>query len=80
MDETEIIKKLTDVFRDNLDLDDLSLTLETSAADVDGWDSLAHVRLMIATERAFGCRFETAEISGLKNVGALVELLQQKSA
>jgi acyl carrier protein len=70
-----ILARLTDIVRDQLDEDDITLTHGTLASDVEGWDSLAHVRIVVAAEEAFGLRFETAEIASLKNVGALVDLI-----
>ena len=75
---------LLEVFRDVLGDDDLSLDREATADDIDGWDSLAHINLIIALEAAFGVRFSTAETSILKqegqNVGSFVDLLAQKVA
>jgi acyl carrier protein len=73
-----IMSKLTDVFIDVFDDDDIALTNETTAGDVDGWDSLTHVRLMLTVERAFKVKFSAAEIGKLKNVGDLVALIQQQ--
>lgn len=53
---------------------------EMTAEDVDGWDSLNHVRLIIAVERAFSVRFSTRELTGLKNVGDLASIVQGKQA
>jgi len=53
---------------------------ETVAADVDGWDSVGHIRLILACEQAFGCRFEPREVVGLQNVGELVAMIRQKAA
>jgi acyl carrier protein len=80
MEENIVIARLEGVFRDTLDLEDLMLSRKTVAGDVEGWDSLAHVRLMIATEREFGCRFNSADISKLKNVGELIDLVKRSSA
>jgi acyl carrier protein len=79
MEEQNVIGRLENVFRDTLDLEDLKLARTTVATDVEGWDSLAHVRLMIATEREFGCRFNSTEISKLKNVGELVDLVMRNA-
>ncbi len=76
MDDS-IYERLNDVFRDVLDDDDISLTPATTAADVENWDSLNHVRIIVATERAFGVRFNTADISGLRNVGEFVRLIRK---
>ena len=61
------------------DDDDLTISSSTAAADVDGWDSLAHIRLVVAIERAFDLRFSASEISELKNVGEMCELIISKS-
>jgi acyl carrier protein len=76
--DDEILSRITDVVRDQLDDDDISLTPATEANSVDGWDSLAHVRIMIAVEEEFGVRFQTSEITSLKNVGGLVALVRSK--
>ena len=58
--------------------DDLAITAETSAADVDGWDSLANVRLFIELEGELGLRFNASEIENLKNVGDIAQLISSK--
>jgi acyl carrier protein len=79
VDTQDILKSLNEIFRDVLDDDDISLELTMVAADVPGWDSLAHVRLMLATQRRFGLRFSAAEIGSLKNIGDLAALVARKS-
>lgn len=76
--EDEILDKLTGIFQDVLDDDEIELTPATVADDVDGWDSLAHVRLMIAVGRAFNVNFAAAEIGRLKDVGDLIQLVTEK--
>jgi len=76
MTNEEILTKITDVVRDELDEDDIVLTPETKARDVEGWDSLAHVRIVVAVEQEFGVRFDMAEITNLDSVGDLVALVQ----
>ena len=61
-------------------LSELSATPELTAEDVDEWDSLSHIRLVLAIERQFGLKFSAAEVSRLKNVGEFVALIQSKSA
>ena len=78
MTDDEILSRITDVVRDQLDDDEIALTPATEANSVDGWDSLAHVRIMIAVEEEFGVRFQTSEITSLKNVGGLVALVCSK--
>jgi acyl carrier protein len=57
MEKTAVYTKLTAVFRDVFDEDQLQLTPETTADDVDGWDSLTHIRLVLAVSKAFGVKF-----------------------
>ncbi|MGE3771059.1 MAG: acyl carrier protein [Bdellovibrionales bacterium] len=74
-----IYTALTQIFRDVLDNDSITLTPATTANDVPGWDSLAHINLILAVERHFKIRFSTTEIGGLSNVGELVELIQRQT-
>ena len=78
MSQTEIYEKLTDVFRDVFDDEDLTPTAEMTADDVEEWDSLSHIRLMLSVEKAFGVRFSTVELGGLKKVGDLAGLVATK--
>ena len=73
-----IIEKITEIVRDELEDDSIVLTPETQAKQVPGWDSLAHVRIVIGVESAFGLRFDTNEITGLGNVGDLVALVERE--
>lgn len=73
---TDIYDKLTPIFREVFDDRDLVLTSTMTAHDVEGWDSLSHIRLIVSVEQAFGIRFSTAEVGGLKDVGQFVELIR----
>lgn len=73
-----IYDKLTAVMRDILDEDDLVATPELSARDVDAWDSLANIQIIVAIEKAYGIRFSAAEMSALQNVGEFVALIERK--
>lgn len=75
-----ITDSLCPIFRDVLDDDELVISETTTALDVEGWDSLANIRIMVSIEKAFDVRFTAAEISNLKNVGALAELVLKKQA
>ena len=78
----DVRAELQEVFRDVFDDPDLVLSENMTAEDVDGWDSLAHINLIIAVERQLGVKFATAEISRLKdesaNVGSMMSLISQK--
>jgi len=71
-----VYSQLTQIFRDVLDNDDIVLKSSTVADEVPGWDSLAHINLILATERHFKVRFSTTEIGNLSNVGELVQLIE----
>jgi acyl carrier protein len=79
MDEPQIYARLTEIFEDVFDEDSMNITPELSAKDVDGWDSLTHIRLILSVEKAFKIKFSTSEIGKLKNVGDLVTLIQARA-
>jgi acyl carrier protein len=74
------ITGLTSVFREVFDDDELQLKPEMTADDVDGWDSLAHIRLILSVQKAFGVKFSPVEMNRLKNVGDLIALIKDKQA
>jgi len=75
---TNLFARLTIVFRDVFDDDEIALTPHLAARDVEGWDSIGTVRLFLEIERTFRVRFSAAEISLVKNVGEIVDLLGRK--
>jgi len=79
MDEPEIYARLAGIFQDVFDDDSIQVTPELSAKDVDGWDSLTHIRLILTVERAFKIKFSTSEIGKLENVSDLVRLIQARA-
>lgn len=79
-ENNQLIQQLLPVFRDVFDDDELTIEATTTAQDVDGWDSFAHIRLVVSIEKAFSLRFSAAEMSGLKNVGEMAELILKKQA
>lgn len=78
MDRDEILARVQEVFREELELDDLELTGETTADDVEEWDSLSHVQLVVALEKNFGIKFSSREILSWDNVGDLVDCIEKK--
>ena len=74
----EILKQNNDLFRDVLDSEDIVLVPETTADDIEEWDSLSHIQLIVAMEKHFKIRFTTAEINSFKNVGELCAGIQRK--
>lgn len=75
---SDVLARLNQVFQDVFDDDELSIRPETTAQDIEGWDSLMHVTLMVNVERAFGIRFTSTEVASLKNVGELVGLIARR--
>ena len=80
MEKSEILTKVTEIFRDVLDNEDIALTDTTTANDIEEWDSLSHIQLIVAIEKEFKIKFTSAEILSWKNVGELVENINKKLA
>jgi len=78
MDHTQALENLTDVFRTVFDQPNLVLHDAMTAADVENWDSLNHIDLIVAVEKKFKIKFTTREVTGLKIVGDLAELTAKK--
>ena len=78
IERNEILKRVEEIFREELEQEDLVLTDETTADDVDGWDSLSHVQLVAAMEEAFGIEFKSREILSWDNVGDLIDSIEKK--
>jgi acyl carrier protein len=79
VDEAQVYERLTQVFHDIFDDDSISVTPELSAKDVDGWDSVTHIRLVLTVEKAFKIKFSTSEINNLKDVGDLATLIKART-
>jgi acyl carrier protein len=75
----DIYKKMTDIFHDIFDDDTIIVTPELTAADVPEWDSLSHIRLVLAVQKVFGVKFSAAQTANLKNVGEFVELIRARA-
>lgn len=69
---------LQEIFRDILDLDDLVLEDTTSASDIEEWDSLAHINLVVAIEREYNIKFALGELQDLKNIKDMIKLIEKK--
>jgi acyl carrier protein len=76
VDEAQIYQRLTRLFQDIFDDDSILVTPKMSAKDVDGWDSVTNIRLMLTVEKAFKIKFSTSAVSNLKNMGDLVTLIK----
>ena len=74
----ELHNRLEEVFRQVFDNDQLALRDQMIAADIEGWDSVAHINLMFGIEQAFGIRFKGNELADMKNIGELKQFLAAK--
>ena len=78
MTKQDAMKALTPIFRELFDDDSIVLSDKMTAADVDGWDSVEHFNLISEIESRFKMRFKMKEVSGMKNVGELAELVAER--
>ena len=74
----DILKKLEVIFRDVFDDEDIILTNETTANDIEDWDSLAQINLLIAIKKEFKINFDLEEVSKYKNVGDIINAIKEK--
>ena len=79
MDKQEIIKRLNEVFRDVFDDDSIVISERTTAGDIEDWDSIEHINLISAVEREFKIRFTMGEVSGMKDVGEMIDIISQRA-
>ena len=80
MDQEAVWNRLTQIFRDVFDDDEITIGPETVAEDILEWDSLSNIQLLVAIEKAFsGIKFNTGEVANLKNVGEMVDIIIQRS-
>lgn len=78
MSEREILPRLTEVFRDVFDDVDIVISADTTADDIEDWDSIEHITLIGAVEEEFSMRFKMGEVSGMHNVGEMIEIISQR--
>ena len=79
MDTKTIYSRLNKVFRDVFDDDSITVNPNTTADDIDDWDSLEHITLINAVEREFKMKFKMGEISSMKNVGEMVQIIAARA-
>ena len=79
MSREEIYEKLNEVFRDVFDDETITVNDETTAADVEGWDSHMHISLIDAVEEEFEIRFDMKTVVKMKNVGEMVDVIEQQA-
>lgn len=79
MTDPELYAGMNEIFRQVLDDDTITLTPAMTAEDVEGWDSMNHIFIVVEIEKRFGIKFQAAEMEELKNVGELAALVKQKT-
>jgi len=78
MDSDKILEEIQEIFRDILDQQNLVIHPETNADEVEDWDSLNHIQLVVAIEKHFKMRFTSKEIQSWKNVGEMIICIKEK--
>jgi len=78
MQKEEIVERLKSIFQKVLEGNDIIITREMTAQDVENWDSLRHIQLISEVERAFRIKFKLREVLSMKNVGELIDLIHAK--
>lgn len=77
MTNAEILNAVEAIFRDNFDDDSLAVTRETTAQDIEDWDSLEQINLLTAMEKRFAIKFKLEDVKGLASVGDMVDLIER---
>ena len=75
----DIYERLNRVFREVFDDDTITVNASTTAADIDDWDSLTHIQLIAAVEDEFGVKFSMKQVSSMKNVGEVAEIISESA-
>jgi acyl carrier protein len=75
MTREELYDNLNEVFRDVFDDESITVNDETTADDIEDWDSLEHINLVAAVEQEFGIRFSMGQVQSMKNVGEMVDII-----
>lgn len=78
MEKSEILETMNKIWRDELDNESITLTEISTAKDVEEWDSISNIQLVVATEKFFKIRFTSSEIAAFKNVGEMVDCIKNK--
>ena len=78
MTREEIFNRLNNVFQTVFDDESIVVQEDTSSGDIDGWDSLEHINLIVAVEHEFGIKFNMGEVTTMKNVGDMVNIIMSR--
>lgn len=79
MTRTEVFEKLNEVFQDVFDDENIVVGEETTSADIEDWDSLEHINLVVAVESCFGIKFSMGETTGMHNVGEMADIILERA-
>lgn len=79
MTKEKIYEMLDEVFQDVFDDEDIHVTSETTADDIEDWDSLEHINLVVAVENKFNIKFNMSEVVKFKNVGEMVDVILERA-
>lgn len=74
----EVFKRLNQIFQDVFDDESITVQDATTADDIEDWDSLEHINLVVAIEKEFDIKFNMGDVSKMKNVGEMADLIQQR--
>jgi acyl carrier protein len=75
--EAEFLAKIVPIFREELEQDDLQVGMKTSQPDLESWDSLAHVRIVVGIEREFAIQLDVAEIESINSIRGFYDAVQR---
>lgn len=75
MNENEVYRELNEIFRDIFDDDTITINASTTSADIEDWDSIEHINLISAVEKHFKVKFSMKQVSTMKNVGEMVDII-----
>ncbi len=78
MELEDIFEGLNEVFRDVFDDEDITVNASTTSEDIEDWDSLEHINLIVAVEKKFGMKFSMGEVTTMKNVGEMAEIIKSR--
>ena len=78
MDKNQILEEVQEIFREVLDNEEIELASETTADDIEEWDSLTHIQLIVAIEKHFKIKFTSKEILSWQNVGEMIDCIAAK--
>jgi acyl carrier protein len=78
MTDQDFLDKMTPIFRDVFDNEELIITEATNADDIEDWDSLSNIQLIVQIEKKFGVKFKSSEITQFEHIGDIITAIKQK--